>query len=168
MRKKNLLKPNLSVHRVTDIDLAALAGKGIRGFLLDLDNTLTVWHGMQVDAAVLDWLAKGKNQGLCFCVLSNSHAARVQPMEELLGIPVLYLSAKPRKRAFFKGCEKLNLSLSEVAMVGDQLFTDIYGGNRAGLMTILTEPIDPHEMWGTMHFARPFERFVRRIQNKRR
>ena len=93
MRKKNLLKPNLSVHRVTDIDLAALAGKGIRGFLLDLDNTLTVWHGMQVDAAVLDWLAKGKNQGLCFCVLSNSHAARVQPMEELLGIPVLYLSA---------------------------------------------------------------------------
>ncbi|MDO4732124.1 MAG: YqeG family HAD IIIA-type phosphatase [Bacillota bacterium] len=167
MVKKNLLRADLEVRHVTEINFSLLAEKGIRGLLLDLDNTLTVWHGMEVDPAVQAWLDSGKARGFRLCILSNSHEERVRPMGELLGLQTYYMSLKPRKSAFCKGCRELGLPPQQVAMVGDQLFTDICGGNLAGLMTILTEPIDPREMWGTRHIARPLESLVRKLQGKK-
>lgn len=168
MGKKKIFLPDLEVHRVTDIDLSLLLERGIQGLLLDLDNTLTVWHGLRVEPMVLDWLRQAKAFGFQLCILSNSYASRVQPVGELLSIPALSMSGKPRKRAFIRGCTRLGLRPEQVAMVGDQLFTDICGANRAGLTSILTEPIDSVEMWATAHIARPAEQLLRRYMAKGR
>ena len=162
MARKRIFQPDMTVQRVQDIELRQLAAKGIRGLLLDLDNTLTVWHGMTVEPQVQAWLEQARQSGFRLCILSNSHAARVQPMGQLLQIPAVHMSAKPRTGAFRRGCQELDLPPSQVAMVGDQLLTDICGANRAGLFTIMTELIDGREMWGTAHIARPMERLVRR------
>ena len=167
MRKKSLLRADIYVPGVAEIDLNELWGKGIRGILLDLDNTLTLWRGMEVSAAIQEWLRQAKERGFRLCILSNSRSAsRVEPIERLLAVRALHLSGKPRPSSFRKGCRELNLPKEQVAMVGDQLFTDICGGNLFGLLTILTEMIDPHELWGTRHIARPLERLVRAWQRK--
>lgn len=167
MKNRNPFLPDLEVNRVTDIDFELLLEREIQGILLDLDNTLTVWHGMQVESEVIAWLEKAKVLGFRLCIVSNSYAARVQPMGDLLSIAVLPMSGKPRKRAFIQGCRKLGLEPKQVAMVGDQIFTDIFGANRAGLTTILTNPIDSVEMWATAHISRPAERLLRRYLARR-
>lgn len=167
MKRKPLLRPDLRFSGVTAIDPARLLSRGIRGLLLDLDNTLTNWHGMEISTPVQAWLKQATAAGLQLCILSNGHAERVRPIREMLGIPALHMSGKPRPSAFRRGCQELGLPPEQVAMVGDQLFTDVLGGNMAGLTTILlTELIDPHEMWWTKHVARPLERLLVRCQRK--
>lgn len=151
--------PHHRARRVTDIGPAQLSEWGIRGVVLDLDNTLVLWHALEVSAAIRDWVRTLHEAGIKMCLLSNTHKPkRVRVVAEDLGIHFVGGGAKPRRRGFRKAIEVMEIKAEEAAVIGDQLFTDIWGGNRTGLRTILVEPIAPREFWGTKMVQRPLER----------
>lgn len=162
MSKKNGLQADLQVKHIGEIPLERLWQQGIRGLLLDVDNTVTAWRSLEVEEAVLAWLEQVTARGFRVCLLSNSNKERVLPLGELLGLPALYWARKPRRGGFLRACHQLELEPQQVAMVGDQLFTDVLGANRAGLTSILTEVVNPREFWGTRYIARPAERWFKR------
>jgi HAD superfamily phosphatase (TIGR01668 family) len=154
--------PDMEVKHLLDIDLDYLWQSGIRGMVFDLDNTITPWHVYDPDPDMVAWFGQLQKRGFGACILSNSMPARVQAICTWLNIPVLGNSKKPARSGFFRACQLLNLPPEQLAMVGDQLLTDIYGGNKAGFFTILTEPLADREFWGTKHISRRAERIIRR------
>lgn len=152
------LRPREYVTSIYHIHLERLWQKGIRGIITDLDNTLVEWNSSIATEKLVAWLQEVQKMGFHICILSNNDALRVMSFARPLNIPALHKARKPRKRSFYTALSLLESQPEETAMIGDQLFTDILGGNRMGLYTILVEPVHPHEFIGT--------RFVRRIERR--
>ncbi|WP_366922518.1 YqeG family HAD IIIA-type phosphatase [Metallumcola ferriviriculae] len=155
----NILRPDLYVDSLHDIPMGRLHNKGIRGFVLDLDNTITEWNNKEVTPEVIEWFKKADAKGFKLCIASNNNEDRVARVGRMLGVPFLSKAAKPRRRAYRKALSLLELDQKELAVVGDQVFTDVLGGNRAGLYTILVAPISSVEFFGT-RIMRRVERLV--------
>ena len=145
----DFLKPDLYVPSVLKIPLAELKRRGLRGLILDLDNTIAEWNRPVVDPEMVAWLNGLSGQGLKACLVSNSLHRRVGPVAKTFGLPAVPRAGKPRRRAFRQAMSLLGLGPQETAMVGDQLFTDILGGKRLGLYTVLVVPISQREFIGT-------------------
>ena len=158
----SIFLPDMRVNRIFDIDLASLSLQGIEGLVFDLDNTLTPWHEYSPDEQVIKWFAALHEAGFKSCILSNSGESKVTKINSWLKVPVIGNGAKPRKRGFLRAAEKLQLPPEKLAMVGDQLLTDVRGGNRCGFYTILTEPIAPSEFWWTKNISRRLEKIIRK------
>jgi len=157
---KGLLKPDLKVKSIFDVPLKELRKKGINSLIIDLDNTITKWNSLEVSQEVLIWFEKIKQSGFKACLVSNNPGERVSLIAKALGIPSIPKAGKPRRKAFRQALKLLNSSRRETAVVGDQIFTDVLGGNRMGLYTILVDPISSHEFIGTK-IMRFFEKFYR-------
>lgn len=140
----DLLYPQRIVDSIYEIDLSELYNSNIRGIILDIDNTL-VGHGADADDKVLELIEKAKNAGIQSCIVSNNSESRVVKFNESLKIPAIHRASKPRRKAFVKGAQIMNLPINQVAVIGDQIFTDILGGNRLGMVTILVKPIGKTE-----------------------
>ena len=153
--------PNLIVSAVRDIPLDDLAQRGIRGLLFDLDNTLLAHRRDQFDPEVVNWLRQARDAGFGVCVVSNGKPGRTLALAERLAVPAVCQSRKPRRGGLRRALDMLRLKPTDVAMVGDQLFTDIWAGNRLGVYTILVEPYDADEPW-VVRVKRPLERIVLR------
>lgn len=153
------LFPDLYVETVLDLPLDKLYEIGIRAFILDLDNTVTEWNSMEVRSEIVIWLNQIKEGGFQACIASNNGKERVVAVAEKLGIPFVSKAGKPRRKAFVRALDVMQAEPAETAVVGDQVFTDILGGNRMNLFTILVVPINSHEFFGTQ-IVRRFERFV--------
>ena len=146
-----------SLFEVTAERLAALE---IRGVILDMDNTLTEWHSGQITAEVLGWIKGLHDQGFRTCVLSNTHREdRLKALCEQLGVDYL-LGSKPRRRGFRAAMLKLGTVAEQTAVIGDQIFTDVLGGNRTGLYTILVPPLSKSEFVGTKWISRRLEKIL--------
>lgn len=143
----------MAVPTVADIDLGVLTQQGIRGILLDLDNTLVPWNGWEVSAATAQWVKEARRRGFRLAILSNSVGRRAHAVARRLGIFALSTAWKPLPSGFRKALAQLGTGPAETAVVGDQLFTDVAGGNAAGLFTIWVQPLSPREM--------PHTRFLR-------
>lgn len=136
----SLFTPNLMLNNVTDIDLDLLKSKGIKGIILDVDNTLTLHDSQEVQQIVLDWLAKMKENSIKLIIVSNNYEDRIKPFANKIGLDYISFGCKPLTKGLTQALKKMNLKKSEVAMVGDQIYTDILGGNLKGLFTILVVP----------------------------
>ncbi len=156
------LDPDMRVERIQDIDLPLLWNQGIRGLIFDLDNTITPWHQYAANDEIIRWFEQVRQYGFQACILSNSGEAKTAQISEWLDVPVLSDSRKPRACGFRRAGRLLQLPPRHLAMIGDQIFTDIWGGNRAGLFTILTEKLADEEFWGTKNISRRLERLVKR------
>lgn len=151
------LQPTRQALSLDLISVEQLTRDGIKGLIIDLDNTMTPWNDVEVGPKVAEWITKVKAAGIGVCVVSNnSKRQRVAVVAERLDIPFVFRASKPRRRAFRAGMDILGTGRGDTAVIGDQLFTDILGGNRLGLYTILVTPINDHEHIGT--------RLVRRIE----
>lgn len=137
-----LLRPCAYVPSIFAIDADSLWGAGIRGLILDLDNTLAPWKAKDFSPQVREWVNAMKIKGFRICLVSNGRTKRVTGLVRELNIPVVCLAQKPRKKGFVQAMRILQLEPSQTAVIGDQLFTDILGGNRLTVYTILVEPID--------------------------
>ncbi len=154
------LVPSRRAGAVWEVDLAALAGEGVRGLILDLDNTLVNWNSLVVRPEVTAWLAEAKRLGIAACISSNAHSPRrVRRLAEQLGVLCVTHAGKPRASAFRRPMELMGTSPADTVVIGDQLFTDVLGGNRAGLRTVLVRPLGWLEFPGTM-LTRLVERLV--------
>ena len=127
---------------VTEISPEALAQKGIRLVLADLDNTLVPYRETEPPAELTAWKEALAAKGVALFLLSNSRKpGRAQSFAEKLGIPYQGHSGKPRKAGYLRAMERMGTKRSETVMVGDQIFTDTLGANNAGVTPLLVEPI---------------------------
>ena len=143
------LVPNVICESVFAVDLGKLKSLGISGLLVDIDNTLVPWGEPEIEDAFVAWIKKVKDEGFGICLVSNAKKGRARGFAQLLDIPAVGLALKPFRRSFRRGMGILNLASHEVAVVGDQLFTDVLGGNRLGIYTILINPISSKELDST-------------------
>lgn len=161
------IRPNRIVHRLAELSGEELAQQGIRGVILDLDNTLTAWRSVTIATEVELWIGRLRSAGLVACVVSNAATAgRVRPVADRLGLPWVTRAAKPFARGFHRGMHLMGTTIENTAVIGDQLFTDILGGNRLGLFTILVDPVSTREALITKLLQRPLERLVGRDKVK--
>ncbi len=139
------LLPDQMVKTIFDIDLQQLKERNVKGIITDLDNTLVSARTPYATPELIAWLNRVRDDGFRVVILSNNNLARVGKFAEPLGIPFVHAARKPIGRAFRKALQKLELEPSEAVVVGDQLVTDMLGGRRVGLHTILVSPIDRAE-----------------------
>lgn len=155
----NILKPNQVEDSIYDINLEALWSLGYHHMIIDVDNTITAWNQHQVNPTIKEWVSKAKATGFNICLLSNNSQLKVQKFASELGIIAAPKGGKPLAKAFQSALTALQGTANNTLVVGDQIFTDILGGNRTGLYTILVEPIDRNEFIGT-RFTRIIERII--------
>ncbi len=118
--------------------------RGIRGVIFDIDNTL-VPHGAPADAAAVRLFQQLHEMGLSTCLLSNNKEPRVREFARAVNSPYLYKGGKPAARGYREAMKRMGTEEKTTIFVGDQLFTDVYGANRAGIFSILVKPIHPRE-----------------------
>jgi len=114
---------------------------GIKGVVVDLDNTLVPWNVKEATDEVRVWLKTLQDAGLYVFIFSNNNEERVRYFAEPLQIPYLARARKPLKKSFAHVKKQMNISRGQLAVIGDQLLTDVLGGNRFGAYTILVRPI---------------------------
>ena len=137
------------VESIYNIDLQKLVTQGFKAIIADLDNTLVPWRSSEIEKTLVNWVENVRTAGLKIAIVSNNTSSRVESLSAKLGVICVPKAVKPRRRAFRSIASQFNLEPHEVAVVGDQLFTDILGGNRSGMYTILVTPMSTHEFIGT-------------------
>lgn len=153
-----LLLPRLYVDSLLEITPEFLQHKGIKALILDLDNTLIACGEEKADPRVVAWLNRLREAGFKLCIVSNNTQEKGEELARCLGIPGVFRAVKPRGKSFRKALALLGTSPRETAMVGDQLFTDVLGGNRMGLYTILVPPLGGPDFILTRLITRRIER----------
>jgi len=145
-----ILRPKVYVNTVYNIDLKKLKKtKKIKGIIVDLDNTLVAWGEKDVSQRIIDWVKEAKRLGFKICIVSNTNSKRVAEFAKIFNIPYHSKYFKPFSIAFNNGLKILDTKKSETVVIGDQIFTDIWGGNKLKLLTILVTPIAKKDSIGT-------------------
>ena len=163
----SMFHPDAYISSLTDIRPEYFVKRGIKGLIIDLDNTLLSWKSGTIEPEISGLLQDYTAAGLKICVVSNAFNSRVSDILTPLGIPGVGRARKPRRKPFLKALKILGTDKDETAVVGDQLFTDVFGGNRLGCYTALVKPICKTEFVGT-RFVRIAEKLVLRNLVKNR
>lgn len=162
--------PDLYLDNVKEITIDILRKNNIKGLLLDVDNTLIDFN-LKILDGVEEWCNNLKDEGIKMCIASNTYKEKkVKRVAKKLNLQYMFFSKKPTKKAFKKSIELLKLEPKNIAVVGDQILTDIYGGNRMKMFTILTKPLGKKDVLIT-RLKRPLEnliikKYLRNIREK--
>lgn len=152
-----LLKPHRYFTRISKIDPRAdLADAGIRVLLLDMDNTLLTRDTHEVPEDVRAWLASVRAAGIRPCLLTNNWHQAAFDWAERLDMPVVAKALKPLPFSYVRALRLMGVKRREVACIGDQLMTDIWGGKLAGMRTFMVDPLVSADLKHTL-FLRKFE-----------
>jgi HAD superfamily phosphatase (TIGR01668 family) len=144
--------PNHYVKNVDCIDFEKLKNKNIKIILCDVDNTLLIVGEKMPEENSFSFLEKAKKEGIKVILFSNGKTARIEKLASRLDMEFNGLSKKPFSKSYRLILEKYNIKSSEVAVVGDQLLTDILGGNKMNMFSILVDPITKYEtIWTKMN-----------------
>ena len=136
--------PNHYVSSAYVIPYRQLYETGIRGVIFDVDNTL-VPHDQPADERARKLFEEFRAMGMETCLLSNNREPRVAAFAGCVGTKYIYKGGKPSTRGYVKAMELMGTGRDATIFVGDQLFTDVYGANRAGICSYLVKPIHPKE-----------------------
>jgi uncharacterized protein len=155
------LTPNTRLESAFEITPDWLFTRGLKGLLLDIDNTLAPTNLVGDEARIRTWLELLKHAKIPMLVVSNGHPKRILEFCKLFNLEHVGLfgssmAAKPIPSAFRRACQKLELPPKAVAMVGDQIFTDMLGANLCGMYTVLVKPLSEKSM--------PHTKFVRKLE----
>lgn len=162
---KSRLKPDIYLNTIYELKTDILKARGIKAIIVDIDNTLVAWNAKEPDEKVNELICKLTGEGFKICILSNNTRKRVEEFNKCLKLPAIHRAVKPSKTAFRKAMKLMDSEASNTAVIGDQLFTDVMGGNRLGLFTVLVSPISSKEFIWT-RFVRMLERHVLSKYNK--
>ncbi len=154
-----IVYPKLYLEKATDITEEMLLENNIKGIILDVDNTL-IYYNKDLLKDVDIWCRVLQEKGIKFCIVSNSNKKeKVKMVAEKLKIPYISFGMKPLKRGLNKARKILNLKNEEIAVVGDQIFTDVIGANRSKMFSILVKPLETKDILIT-RIKRPFEEAI--------
>ena len=154
------LYPKAYFKKVEDITIEFLIKNKIKVLLLDVDNTL-IDKTKKMEPSIVEWVKSLKGQGFRLYILSNTNdKEKVEKVAKELQIPFENFAMKPLKRGFLKVQKIVNEKPEVIAVVGDQIFTDVVGGNRCKMFTILVDPISKKDYWYTA-WKRPLENKIK-------
>ncbi len=156
--------PDVYQKSIYAIDYTKLMEKGIKCLLFDVDNTLAPYHIKNVNDKLLELFTQLKEMGFQVVLFSNSGKKRLKPFKEELEVDCCANARKPNPKKFLHVLNTYHLSENEVAIIGDQMLTDIVGGNRVGITTVLVNPISLKDPFWT----RPGRSREKRIMKKLR
>lgn len=156
---RNNLIPRIHVSSPYELDTEILKKNGIQGIIVDIDNTLVPWAEKYADQKVIDLVVKLKAEGFKICILSNGTRKRVSLFNKDIRLPAIHNAGKPSRAAFKKAVALLETAPESTAVIGDQIFTDILGGNRLGLFTVLVVPMSSKEFIWT-RLVRQVEKII--------
>ena len=161
-----ILYPNIMINKVEEINVEFLNKNKIKALILDVDNTL-MDTDKNLKESVIEWAINLQGQGVRLYILSNSNKVKkIKEIAEKMQIKnYFYFALKPLKRGFKKVQKLIDLKPENIGVVGDQIFTDVIGGNRCKMFTILVEPIDKKDIWITK-IKRPLEEYVKNKYKK--
>lgn len=151
--------PDQHVQNILDITPEMLVERGVKGIITDLDNTLVEWDRPEATPELIKWFTSIKEKGILITIVSNNTQHRVKSFSDPVGIPFIYSARKPMTKAFKRALKDMKLKNEEVVVIGDQLLTDVLGGNRLGLHTILVVPVASSDGFWT-RFNRKIERII--------
>ena len=157
--------PDYSHKAVDDIDVQELYESGIRYALLDIDNTIVPYTSPFPDDKALKFLKSLSDNGIRYCFVSNNNKNRVEEFNKYIGVPVYPRAKKPLLFGIDKAMSDFGAVKENTVLIGDQIFTDMWGGKRAGILTVLVEPIEECESL-FFRFKRYFEKKVIRRYNE--
>lgn len=161
-----ILYPKLYLNNVSAISVDVLNKNNIKGVILDVDNTL-IDYDRNISEDTILWCENLKKEGIKFCILSNSNKKdKVSLVAKKLDIPYLYFAKKPLKMGFKKAKKILRLPNEQIAVVGDQIFTDVLGANRCNMFPILVNPIEEKDIIITI-IKRPIEKIIKNAYIKK-
>lgn len=160
------IKPRAYLEKVEDITIEFLQKNNIKALILDVDNTL-IDYDQNLSKDVEIWAKNLQGQGTKLYILSNSNnKAKVEKVSKKLGIPYMNFAQKPLKSGFKKVEKQLKEKSENIGVVGDQIFTDVIGGNRCKMFTILVDPIKEKDYWYTA-WKRPIENRIKKYISKK-
>ena len=158
--------PDYIFKSVDRISPQFLCERGIRALVLDVDNTLTAHDSQDLAPGVADWIEQMRAAGIAPRISSNNTAARVRPFAEKLGLPFVSFSLKPASRGLRIARKAFGVSKSEMALVGDQVFTDMLAAKFYGITVLMVQPVAPDFKWN-IRLKRVLERpFLARYYKK--
>lgn len=142
--------PKSYFRNILDIDIDFLLKNNIKAVLLDIDNTILDYKN-NIPEGLEDWVKNAKNNNIKFCILSNTNKKKkAKKMSKLLDIPYIYFAKKPLKYGFKKAKEILNIEENNtIAVIGDQVLTDVLGANRCNMYSILVKPLHNKDIFVT-------------------
>ena len=153
--------PDAYFSNVQEITIQFLMKNKIKALILDVDNTLIDYY-KNLSEDVIKWAHGLQGQGIKMYILSNTNKKeKVEKVANKLEIKYKNFAKKPSKKGFKQVQKELNLRPESIGVVGDQIFTDIIGGNRVQMFTILVDPVTPKDYWYTA-WKRPIENIVKR------
>ena len=154
------LYPNAYFNNVQEITIQFLMKNKIKALILDVDNTLIDYY-KNLSNEIVEWAIELQGQGIKMYILSNTNKKqKVQMVADKLEIPYKMFARKPSKRGFKKIQKELKIQSENIGVVGDQIFTDVIGGNRCKMFTILVDPVDKKDFWYTA-WKRPIENKIK-------
>lgn len=143
------LYPTAYIASVHEIDLEGLKKQGIKGIIFDIDNTLVPYDEAHPNEKIIELFNKIKANGFKITLVSNNTEERVVKFNEMLQVYAVHKAQKPLTKSFKKALGLMSCDKKEAVIVGDQVFTDVYGGNLAGIQTILVKPVSDKDEWKT-------------------
>ena len=161
-----ILYPKLHFNRVQDITYEFLKENKIQGMILDVDNTL-IDYDKKMPEGLQNWCEELKKKKIRFCIASNSNKKeKVEMVAKQLDIPYIYFARKPLKKGLIRAKNIIDLPFQNIAVVGDQIFTDVLGANRCHMFSILVEPIKEKDIFITV-IKRPIENYIKKKYHKK-
>ena len=159
--------PDFYVETYRDVTLEMLESAGIRYLLLDIDNTFAPYEQPEPDEEILAWFDTMKNAGIRMAFVSNNGKERVELFNQKIGIPVFPKGKKPLRTYTRRAMLEIGAHIAHTAVMGDQIFTDVWAGKRLGVRTILLPPINDKRDVFT-RFKRLLEKPIMRYYRKRK
>ena len=148
-----------------------LIANGIRALILDIDNTLAPYEEPDPNERVLAWFSALKEAGIVAAFVSNNDFERVSRFNRKIGIPMYPKGKKPLKKYMRRAIDSLGVSPHETAIMGDQIFTDVWAGRNVGIRCIVVPPIKDKTDFFTKFkrvLERPILRYYRKQEAKRK
>ena len=174
-RKKNIFEeayfPDRYVNRITDLDSDFFTKEDIKGVIIDVDNTVIDVKKNLIDGLV-EWRDELKAKGIDVVILSNTiDKIKVSKIADLLDVDYFTFGRKPNTGGFMKAKRHLELDVENIAVIGDQIFTDVLGANRAGMLSVLVNPLHEHNDYFITKWKRPLEekvltKYLKHIEEK--
>lgn len=138
-----IFRPTYVFNDITGITPKFLKRKHIKGIVLDIDNTLTTHNNPVPPQSSMDWLARVKKAGIKLIIVSNNKPPRVEPFAQLLDLEYVANGRKPLTYGINEAVRRMGFEKSDIAAIGDQIFTDIMGANLAGIRSCFVYPLEP-------------------------
>lgn len=159
--------PDMYQKNIYAIDYEALKKRGIKCIIFDLDNTLVPPKSSTVTKKLAKHIDDLYDLGFKVIIMSNNYKKRIAPVKEKLRVDALAFSMKPLKSGYKKILKRYRYDVSEIIMIGDQILTDIYGGNKVGITTLLVNPVSTHDDITWTKVNRVLERYIMKKLTKR-